>query len=97
MPFVPTDELWLLQRDTFTFESPLAYDGGRDGCDILRRVVAESPHVLRARGALLLALGGRQDELLRPDLERAGFTGVHIFADEEGDVRGIEATLGSGA
>ena len=97
VPFVPTDELWLLQRDTFTFESPLAYDGGRDGCDILRRVVAESPHVLRAGGALLLALGGRQDELLRPDLERAGFTGVRIFADEEGDVRGIEATLGSGA
>ena len=96
VPFVPTDELWLLQRDTFTFESPLAYDGGPDGCDILRRVVAESPPVLRAGGALLLALGGRQDELLRPDLERAGFTGVRVFTDEEGDVRGIEATLGSG-
>ena len=97
VPFVPTDELWLLQRDTFTFESPLAYDGGPDGCDILRRVVAESPPVLRAGGALLLALGGRQDELLRPDLERAGFTGVRTFTDEEGDVRGIEGTLGSGA
>lgn len=97
VPFVPTDELWLLQRDTFTFESPLAYDGGPDGCDILRRVVAESPPVLRAGGALLLALGGRQDELLRPDLERAGFTGVRVFTDEEGDVRGIEGTLGSGA
>ena len=32
-----------------------------------------------------------------PDLERAGFTGVRVFTDEEGDVRGIEATLGSGA
>jgi len=60
-------------------------------------VVAESPPVLRAGGALLLALGGRQDELLRPDLERAGFTGVRTFTDEEGDVRGIEGTLGSGA
>jgi release factor glutamine methyltransferase len=95
VPFVPTDELWLLQRDTFTFESPLAYDGGRDGCDILRRAVAESTAFLRVGGTLFLALGGRQDELLRPDLERAGFTGVHVHADEEGDVRGIEATLGS--
>jgi len=45
----------------------------------------------------VLALGGRQHELLQPDLERAGFTGVRVFADEEGDVRGIEAALGSGA
>jgi release factor glutamine methyltransferase len=97
VPFVPSDELWLLQRDTFTFESPLAYDGGPDGCDLLRRVVAESPPILRAGGALVLALGGRQHELLQPDLERAGFTRVRVFADEEGDVRGIEAALGCGA
>ena len=30
-PYVPTPELPLLQRDTFTFERPLSYDGGPDG------------------------------------------------------------------
>ncbi len=33
VPYVPTPDLRLLQRDTFTFESPLSYDGGRDGTD----------------------------------------------------------------
>jgi hypothetical protein len=56
--------------------------------------VAESPPFLRPGGALFLALGGRQHELLRPDLERAGFRDIRTHADEEGDVRGIEATLG---
>ena len=47
VPYVPTRELPLLQRDTFTFERPLSYDGGTDGTDILRRVMHESPRFLR--------------------------------------------------
>ena len=58
VPYVPTPDLPLLQRDTFTFETPLAYDGGADGLDIVRRVIAEAPRHLR--GPLLLELGGDQ-------------------------------------
>ena len=43
MPYVPTSALPLLPRDTFTFESPLSYDGGTDGTQILRRVLSDSP------------------------------------------------------
>jgi release factor glutamine methyltransferase len=64
VPYVPTAELSLLQRDTLTFESPLSYDGGPDGTD-----------------------------LLRADLDRFGYCDVAIVHDEDGDVRGIEATL----
>jgi release factor glutamine methyltransferase len=94
VPYVPTAELGLLQRDTLRFESPLAYDGGPDGTDILRRVVMESTAVLRPGGALLLELGGDEAELLAEDLERVGYRDVLAFTDEDGDVRGIEATLG---
>ena len=59
-PYVPTPDLPLLQRDTFTFETPLAYDGGADGLDFVRRVIAEAPAFLRPGGALLLELGGDQ-------------------------------------
>jgi release factor glutamine methyltransferase len=93
VPYVPTLELPLLQRDTFTFESPLAYDGGPDGMRILRRVVEETPRVLRPGGALLLELGARQPDLLAGDLDRAGYARVIVLRDEDGDVRGIEATL----
>jgi release factor glutamine methyltransferase len=93
VPYVPAGELSLLQRDTFTFETPLAYDGGADGTDVLRRVVSESPRFLRPGGALLLELGGDQPELLRDPLAAAGFAGVAVLRDEDGDVRAIEATL----
>jgi release factor glutamine methyltransferase len=90
VPYVPTGELSLLQRDTFTFETPLAYDGGPDGCAVLRRAVAGAAAVLRPGGALLLELGGDQASLLAPDL--AVFDEVAVLRDEDGDVRGIEAT-----
>jgi release factor glutamine methyltransferase len=95
VPYVPTAVLPSLQRDTFAFESPLAYDGGRDGAAILRRVLTEAPRFLRRDGALLLELGGDQAGLLRSDLARRGYVDVTVLRDEEGDFRGIEATLGS--
>jgi len=94
VPYVPTSALPMLPRDTFEFESELAYDGGPDGTRILRRVVAESPRLLRPGGALLLELGGDQAEELTHDLSRFGFRDVTVLEDEDGDVRGIEATLG---
>ena len=93
VPYVPSPELPLLQRDTFTFERPLSYDGGPDGAGILRRVLGDSPRFLRRGGALLLELGGDQADLLGGDLEALGYTDVRVLRDEEGDVRGIEATL----
>jgi release factor glutamine methyltransferase len=94
VPYVPTPDLPLLQRDTFAFETPLAYDGGPDGTAILRRAVAESAPFLRPGGALLLELGGDQADALAGDLTRAGYAGASVLADEDGDVRGIEATRG---
>lgn len=81
VPYVPTPNLPLLQRDTFTFESPLAYDGGEDGLDVVRRVIDEAPAFLRDGGVLLLELGGEQ---------AAAFPDADVIADDEGDVRGIE-------
>ena len=91
VPYVPTPDLPLLQRDTFTFETPLSYDGGPDGTEILRRVIAEAPRHLRPGGALLLELGGTQ----AAELDLAEYVDVRVIVDEDGDVRGIEATLAS--
>jgi release factor glutamine methyltransferase len=93
VPYVPTPDLPLLQRDTLTFESTLSYDGGDDGTAILRRVVAESPRYLRPGAALLLELGAGQPEALAPELDRRGYADVTVLHDEDGDVRGIEATF----
>jgi release factor glutamine methyltransferase len=94
VPYVPTPELGLLQRDTFTFETALSYDGGDDGTEILRRVLTEAPRLLRRGGAVLLELGGEQPDALAGDLALLGYVDAAVLVDEDGDVRGIEATLG---
>jgi release factor glutamine methyltransferase len=76
-----------------SFESRVSYDGGADGTYVLRRVIAESPRVLRHGGALLLELGGEQADTLMSDLARNGFEDVEVLRDEDGDVRGIDATF----
>ena len=55
--------------------------------------MADSPRFLRRGGALLLELGGEEADALGADLERLGYVDVSVLVDEDGDVRGIEATL----
>jgi release factor glutamine methyltransferase len=91
VPYVPAGELPFLQRDTFTFESTLSYDGGPDGTVVLRRALVGARRFLRRGGTILLELGGKQAELLRNDLARLGYVKADVLVDEDGDVRGIEA------
>ena len=70
-----------------------SYDGGADGADILRRVLVDTRRFLKRGGALLLEVGGDQADLLQGDLDPLGYVDVSILSDEDGDVRGIEATL----
>ncbi|HEV2362501.1 MAG TPA: methyltransferase, partial [Acidimicrobiales bacterium] len=92
-PYVPTDALRLLPRDTLTREPTLSYDGGRDGLDVARRIVTDSLQWLRRGGYLLMELGGDQLDALRGDLEMAGLVLERALVDEDGDLRGVEAAL----
>ena len=96
VPYVPTPALALLHHDALAFESRLSYDGGPDGADLLRRALAGCSRFLRAGGVVLLELGGDQADLLADDLERLGFGQTTVLLDEDGDVRGIEATYRAG-
>ncbi|MDW3212839.1 MAG: HemK/PrmC family methyltransferase [Ilumatobacteraceae bacterium] len=93
VPYVPSAAMSLLQRDTLAFESGVSYDGGDDGVDILRRVVAEGTRYLRHGGSLLLELGADQAGLIASDLERAGYSPAVVLLDDDRDPRGIETTF----
>jgi len=79
---VPTGALRLLPRDVQDHEPRLALDGGADGLDLVRRVLALAPRWLRpGTGRVLVEIG--------PD--QAGvFANLVHHRDEEGDVRAIE-------
>ena len=52
-PYVPTAEIALLPHEARDFEPLLALDGGSDGLDLVRRILAEAPEWLAPGGALL--------------------------------------------
>ena len=95
VPYVPTGELALLQRDTLTFESRDWYEGGEDGLQLVSRVADEARAYLRPGGVLVLELGGDQAGPFGATLGRLGYSVVDVLTDPDGDVRGIEARLGA--
>ncbi len=88
-PYVPTGHLRLLPSDVQRYEPRLALDGGADGLELVRRVIAAAGRLLRPAGWLLIEVGGDQDEALAPTLATAGFDQVAPWWDDDGDLRGI--------
>ena len=98
VPYVPSEYLHLLDRDSRLHEPPGAHDGGARGMRWLEETVRRAPRWLRpGSGSLLLELGGEQAEELGGPLRAAGFRRLRRWRDAEGDVRGIEAVLAAPA
>ena len=91
-PYVPTDELRRLPADVQRHEPRLALDGGTDGLDVVRRIIAAAGRLLRPGGWLLIEIGGDQNEALAPTLAATAFDLVTPWWDDEGDLRGVAAS-----
>jgi release factor glutamine methyltransferase len=83
-PYVPTGELAGLQREVRR-EPRLALDGGADGLDVLRRVVAGAPRWLAPGGTLLLEMHESHLEALPALCLAAGF----VTAEARRDLAGL--------
>jgi release factor glutamine methyltransferase len=66
------------------FEPQLALDGGGDGMDLIRPLVAQAARVLKPGGGLFLEIGYDQGEAVFQCLEKAGFRDVSIRRDFSG-------------
>ena len=79
-PYVPTRELRGLPAE-FRNEPRLALDGGRDGLDVIRRLLRQARDRLQPRGLVVLEVGG-----LRAAMERAfPALGLHWLATADGE------------
>lgn len=95
-PYVPTGAIRLLARDVQAYEPVVALNGGEEGLDVLRRVVAAASRLLVGGGWLLVEVGAGQERGLAPALEAHGFASAVVWHDEDGDVRGLAARRRAG-
>lgn len=89
-PYVPssiTDELLSDGRN----EPRLALDGGKDGLDIIRRLIPEVWKALNKNGILLIETGEYNAVQTAGLLKEAGFTDVKTFDDLGGQPRVTQA------
>jgi release factor glutamine methyltransferase len=83
LPYIPSGDLASLPADVRS-EPMLALDGGADGLDLVRRLVADAPALLAPGGVLALEIGAGQAEATRALLAAAGFTDVQARKDLAG-------------
>lgn len=59
-PYVPTEAISLMPPEARLHEAPVALDGGADGIDVQRRIVAAAPNWLAPAGVVLIETSERQ-------------------------------------
>jgi release factor glutamine methyltransferase len=71
-PYVPSSAVGLMPPEARLHEPLVALDGGADGLDVLRRVIAGAPRWLAPGGRLLVETSEEQAPALAADVAAAG-------------------------
>lgn len=93
VPYVPSGEVPLLPTEARDHEPWVALDGGADGLDILRRVVAEAPRWLAPGGHLLVETSAQQAPLAVETFAHCGLS-PRLAVSEEWDAHVVIGTRG---
>jgi release factor glutamine methyltransferase len=89
-PYVPTDAIAMMPKEARDHEPLIALDGGRDGVDVQRRLIAAAPPWLAPGGTLLVETSREQAPLTVAAFEASGFE-VRIEVDDD-----LEGTVAVG-
>lgn len=93
-PYIRTNMIGILQDEVKKHEPTAALDGGRDGLDYYRQIVAKAADFLKPGGWLLFEIGHDQGEDLRKMLRDAGkYTPAEVIKDLPGRDRVVKCQL----
>lgn len=88
-PYVRDSEMARLEPEIRNFEPRVALDGGPDGLDFYRRIVAGLRDHLVAGGAVILEVGKGQADTVAAMLQAAGCVDVSVSNDLSGIPRAV--------
>ena len=91
VPYVPSDAIALMPPEARLHEARVALDGGPDGLDVARRVIAAAPQWLAPGGSLLFETSEGQAPAALTTVTSAGLD-ARLVADDE---RGATVVVGT--
>jgi release factor glutamine methyltransferase len=83
VPYVPTGAIGLMPPEARDHEPSAALDGGPDGLDVLRRILADAPAWLAPGGVLLTELGEDQLDVGLVEAARRGLAAHTVTASDD--------------
>jgi release factor glutamine methyltransferase len=84
VPYVPSEAIALMPPEARLHEARVALDGGADGLDVARRVIAEAPVWLAPGGAVLFETSEGQAAAAVRTVEAAGLAARLVTDDDRG-------------
>ena len=95
-PYIRDDERIGLQPEVGLHEPAEALFAGKDGLDIVRRIVAQAPALMKPAAFIALELDPSQCAAVSLLLNAAGFQATTTRRDLSGNERVVKATFGAG-
>tara|TARA_B110000971_G_scaffold118996_1_gene121908 strand:+ start:633 stop:1472 length:840 start_codon:yes stop_codon:yes gene_type:complete len=90
-PYIKTGDIKNLSDDVRKFEPKIALDGGKDGLDVIKKVIYKSKTILKKLGTLALEIGYGQHYKVSQILKNQGFREELLVKDYRNNVRCILA------
>lgn len=91
-PYIETETVKELDKEVVDNEPILALDGGKDGLDFYRRIVAEAQQHLNENGRIYFEIGYNQAEAVSKLLEK-DFEEIEVLKDYSGNDRVVFGKL----
>ena len=90
-PYIKTSDIKNLSDDIKKFEPKIALDGGKEGLDVIKKVIYKSNTILKKLGMLALEIGYGQYYKVSKILKKQNFKEVLLVKDYKNNVRCILA------
>ena len=91
-PYIPFKEIRNLTKDIINFEPIVALNGGKDGLDLIKKVIYKSTKLLKKGGLLAIEIGNKQYPKVSDLLNQLGFKEMNKLYDYNRNVRCIIST-----
>lgn len=95
-PYIPSKDIEELDEEVKKYDPRLALDGGKDGLDFYRKIVAEAPAHLKKNGLIFFEIGKGQFTSVKKILEKNGFVDIQGIKDYNKIYRVVKARYGNG-